>query len=71
MGIAQLLVVNFAVFRREVELQSFYSAILIHIYNIESLYPRIRFMFPHTWVSFDFILIKIFKGLPFLLLFFF
>ena len=29
MGIAQLLVVNFVVFRREVELQSFYSAILI------------------------------------------
>ena len=29
MEIAQLLVVNFVVFRREVELQSFYSAILI------------------------------------------
>ena len=29
MGDAQLLVVNFVVFRREVELQSFYSAVLI------------------------------------------
>ena len=35
--IAQSLVVNFVVFRREVELQSFYSAILIPSLSLISL----------------------------------
>ena len=48
-AIAQSLVVNFVVFRREVELQSFYSAILIPNLARREHFP-LQLQLPRKWL---------------------